>query len=72
VYFSSESDTQLFCRVGCEHVPRDLVVAYTWYLLAKKSVAYDNDKHYVAGVLPRIRGRLSEQERSAGKRIAAE
>jgi len=71
VYFHSETDTRLFCRFGCDHVPQDLARAYKWYLLAEKSAAYDNDKKYVAEVLPRIRARLSGEQRSEGEREAA-
>jgi hypothetical protein len=71
VYFLSEADTRLVCRFGCERVSQDLVVAYTWYLLAEKSALYDTDKTYVAGVLPRIRARLSDQQRREGERAAA-
>jgi Sel1 repeat-containing protein len=71
VYFHSEVDTQFFCRFGCENVAQDLVTAYKWYLLAEKSAAYDNDKRYVAEVLPRIRARLSEPQRTEGEHEAA-
>ena len=71
VYFMSEADTRFFCRIGCEGVRADLVAAYTWYLLAEKSAAYDNDKSYVAGVLPRIRARLTPQQKSEGEVAAA-
>jgi len=72
VYFHSEADTQLFCRFGCDTVMPDLVAAYKWYLLAEKSAFYEGDKKYVALVLPRIRSKLSDQQRRDGERAAAE
>jgi hypothetical protein len=58
-------------HIDCENVPQDLIRAYKWYVLAEKSAVYDNDKKYLAAVLPRIRARLSGEQRSAGEREAA-
>ncbi len=70
INFHSENDTRLYCRVGCESVEQDLVSAYKWYLLAEKHAHYDNDKRYVAQVLPRIRSKLSSQQKIEGETAA--
>jgi hypothetical protein len=71
VYFHNEEGTMFVCRVGCDNVPKDLTSAYKWYLLAEKSVSYDNDKKYMAHILPLIREKLSPEERRLGEEAAA-
>lgn len=72
INFNSAEDTRLACRFGCEGVKKDIVTAYKWYLLAEKRAYYDNDKKYIAQVLPRIRAKLTPEQNAAGEKLASE
>lgn len=71
INFHTEQGTRLFCRIGCEAVKQDLISAYKWYLLAERHAYYDNDKRYVSEVLPRIRSKLSPEQKIEGEAAAS-
>ena len=71
VLLMSEKDTQLFCRIGCQGIPADRPAAYQWYLVAQQRVYYDNDKKYLASVIPRARNLLSSDETRSAETSAA-
>jgi hypothetical protein len=72
INFNSAEDTRLVCRFGCEGVKKDIATAYKWYLVSEKRAYYDNDKKYIAQVLPRIRAKLTPAQTVAGEKLASE
>jgi hypothetical protein len=69
--FNSEADTRLYCRIGCDRLNlEDRAAALKWYLLAQRSATYENDKKYIAGVLPRIRATLTPEQQQTGEQAA--
>lgn len=71
--FNSEADTRFFCRIGCDGLSlEDRPAALKWYLLAQRSATYENDKKYIADVLPRIRAALTPEQQHAGERAASQ
>lgn len=70
IYLMSEQDTQLFCRIRCDGIMADRPFAYGWYLVAQRRAYYDNDKKYLASVIPRARTLISSDQATERERWA--
>jgi len=75
LYYNKVNITNVSCAPGnCPSgtPQRNLVVAYKWYLLAETRTFTAKDRGYEAKILALIRSELSDADRSAGEKLAAE
>jgi TPR repeat protein len=72
VFYQKAGTVNVGCKVDCGLPPRNLALAYKWYLLGERDVWTSKDRAYAARLLQSIRSDMTAAQAEEGERMAAE